>query len=71
MIVEAITIGRPLLWKKMPGKPAVKNSPLGLWCSVESRMVSVPWLLSTTKKTAPPPSRALSLRIIVPAMTTL
>jgi hypothetical protein len=30
LMVESITIGRPLLWKKMPGKPVVKNSPLGL-----------------------------------------
>jgi len=24
LMVESITIGRPLLWKKMPGKPVVK-----------------------------------------------
>ena len=70
-MVESTTIGRPLLWKKMPGKPAVKNSSLGLLCSVEFLMVSVPWLLSTTKKTAPPPSRALLRRMTVPAMRTL
>src|SRR3984885_15406247 len=54
---------------KMPG--AFWKAPLGLSDSVEPSMVSVPPSASTTKKMAPPPSRAVLSLIDEPSTSRL
>jgi hypothetical protein len=49
----------------MPG--AFWNWPLGLPCRVDDSIRSVPPPALTTKKMAPPPSRAVLPRMTVPA----
>ena len=72
LIVEWTTTGSvswPSTLSKMPG--AFWNSPLGLWCSVEYSIFRVPPPALTTKKMAPPPSRAVLSLMAVPSMIRL
>jgi DNA-binding CsgD family transcriptional regulator len=59
----------PFTLSKMPG--AFWNAALGLSCSVEESIRRVPPSALTTKKMAPPPSRAVLPRMTVPLMLRL